>query len=388
MSVYHIGEIQSSGTFEYGLLFSFWGENENFGGCEVIVDYVQQFKGIHIGIHEYFLDLGYPFVHFAFTLAHYAFPFVGPVGSNAFFCNVVHTAGPDLHFYPYTRLAHHCTVQGLITIVFGLFYPIPETVFTIVVFICDCRKYGIALASFGFDIFGSGLEYDSHSIQVENLLESHILGPHLVPDGIWRLDPLADFIVYVHLVQYLTDFLDEIVYLLLLVVGVAVDFGLDFIESLRLLVAQPDVFHFGFYAVESKPVGEGNEDEHSLSENLVPLVFRHIFYGAAIVQTVSQLYQYHTHVIIECEENTLEIFRLNALDLGLVFIVENRLDFGETVNKGGDFVPEEVAYILYSIVGVLHDIVQKRSNNGFAAQTNFIHDYCRDFNRVYDIWFT
>ena len=149
-----------------------------------------------------------------------------------------------------------------------------------------------------------------------------------MPDGIWRLDPLADFIVYVHLVQYLTDFLDEIVYLLLLVVGVAVDFGLDFIEGLRLLVAQPDVFHLGFYAVESKPVGEGNEDEHSLSENLVPLVLRHIFYGAAIVQTVGQLYQDHTHVIIECQENTLEIFRLNALDLGLVFIVENRLDFG------------------------------------------------------------
>ena len=117
-------------------------------------------------------------------------------------------------------------------------------------------------------------------------------------------------------------------------------------------------------------------------------MLRHIFYGAAIVQTVGQLYQDHTHVIIECQENTLEIFRLNALDLGLVFIVEDCLDFGETVNKGGDFVPEEVAYILHCVVSVLHNIVQKRSNNGFAAQTNFIHYYFRDFNRVYDIWFT
>ena len=65
-----------------------------------------------------------------------------------------------------------------------------------------------------------------------------------MPDGVRGLHPLPDLVVYVHTVEELAYGADELVDLLLLVTDVAVDFRLNLIERLRLLVAEPDVLHF------------------------------------------------------------------------------------------------------------------------------------------------
>ena len=102
----------------------------------------------------------------------------------------------------------------------------------------------------------------------------------------------------------------EFVNAFLLVGHVPVDLGADVVIGIRLLVPQPDVFHFRLHLVQSKPVGQRYEYEHGFAQNLVTLVFRHEFDGAAVVQAVRQLYQHDTYVVVESQEDTLEILGL------------------------------------------------------------------------------
>ena len=158
-----------------------------------------------------------------------------------------------------------------------------------------------------------------------------------MPDGVRRLHALLDFEIETGIVKRLADRFYEFVNALFLVGHVAVYLGADVVIGIRLLVTQPDVLHLGLDLIETEPVRQRNENEHGLAQNLVALVFRHEFDGAAIVQTVSEFDQYHADIIIESQENTFEILRLEALRVAgiivlLVLIVEHVLDFRQTVD--------------------------------------------------------
>ena len=43
---------------------------------------------------------------------------------------------------------------------------------------------------------------DSDGENIEDLLKLHILGFHLLPDGIWCFDPGLDFMLYSHPVEF------------------------------------------------------------------------------------------------------------------------------------------------------------------------------------------
>ena len=136
-----------------------------------------------------------------------------------------------------------------------------------------------------------------------------------------------------------------------------------------------------------------NENEHGLAQNLVALVFRHEFDGAAIVQTVSELDQYHADIIIESQENTFEILRLEALRVAgiivlLVLIVEHVLDFRQTVDERRDLVPEQMLDIIHGVIRVFHHVVQQCRRYGLVTQSDIIDHNLGDGDRVQDIRFS
>ena len=133
-----IGEIQGSSSLLDGFLLSFRSKDHYVCLNQVIMNQIQQFKGIDVWVYKDILDLGYPFVHLAFILLGKSILFIGPVGSYAFFSNIVHPLGADLHLYPYACVAHKCTVESFIAIVLWIFYPVPDTVSLVLVNACDC----------------------------------------------------------------------------------------------------------------------------------------------------------------------------------------------------------------------------------------------------------
>ena len=104
-------------------------------------------------------------------------------------------------------------------------------------------------------VCGSRIEDDSHGIEVVDLLEGYLLGNHLVPDGVRCLYPLLYLEIETCLFEGIADRTYEFVNAFLLVGHVPVDLGTDVVIGIRLLVPQPDVFHFGLHLVQSEPVG-------------------------------------------------------------------------------------------------------------------------------------
>ena len=104
------------------------------------------------------------------------------------------------------------------------------------------------------------------------------------------------------------------------------------------------------------------------------------------MQTVCKLDQNHPYVIIECQEDTLEVFGLHALLLGFVFIVEYGLDLCKTFHECRHFVTEELSEVVDCVVSVFDHVMQQCGYDRFVTKPD-IADY--DFsnsNRMQDIW--
>ena len=137
-------------------------------------------------------------------------------------------------------------------------------------------------------------------------------------------------------------------------------------------------------------MGERNEYEHSLAEDLVPLVFRHELDCPAVVEPVREFDQHNPDIIIHCQENTLEILRLDAafllqVVLAAVLVVQHILDLGQTVDQRSDLRAEKISDVFYGVVRILHDIVQKSRHDRLVAQTDVIDHDVGDGNRMNDV---
>ena len=136
-------------------------------------------------------------------------------------------------------------------------------------------------------------------------------------------------------------------------------------------------------------MGKRHEDEHCLAEYLVPLVLGHVFYGAAVVESVGQLDEDDTDIVIEGKEDALEILGLDALCSGsaaFFLIFKHILDFGQAVDEGGNLVPEKIPDVFRGVGGVFHDIVQKCSGDGLAAKAYVSDHDSGDRYRMENIW--
>ena len=132
-------------------------------------------------------------------------------------------------------------------------------------------------------------------------------------------------------------------------------------------------------------MGKGNEDEHRFTQNLVPFMLRHVFNCPAIVQAVSKFDQHNPYIIVESKKDTLEILRLYALLLCLVFIVKDRFDLGKSIHEGSDLVSEKIPDIIDRVVGIFNHIMQQGGYNGFITKADIAdHNLC-NCNRMQDI---
>ena len=373
-----VGEIQGRGALGQTALFSARSKDIYICGNEVVMDDIQQFQGIHVRVHQDFLDAVQPGIHLVVSFAHDAVFLVRPVGGDAFFGNVVHAAGPDLNFHPHTGSAQKCAVKGLVTIGFGMLHPVPQPLRHIAVQARDDGEDMITLVSLAFGRMGIRVKDDADGIQVIHLFKTHTLGLHLLPDGVGGFDALFDFVMETGLLQGGLNRQHEFGHFPASSRYFAVYAGLDIAVGIRFLVFEPDILQFTLDAVKTQAMGQRDEDEHGLRENLVPLVLRHMLDGAAVVQTVCQLDENHPHVIVQGKENALEILGLETLlanvrSTGLLLRIQHVLDLGKTVHQGGDLVSEALPDVFYGIVRIFHHIVQKGGRYRLVTQADVVH---------------
>ena len=193
-AVYQVGKIQGGAAVDYGLLFPLWGKDDYVGGNQIGVNDVQQFERIDVLTAQNLLYALQPPVHFGIVFRTVAVLLVHPVRGNSLFGDVIHPSRTDLDFDPDASPAHQRAMERLVTVGLRVQHPVAETPRQLRVNACQYGQYGIGIHPFGIDVpFHRRLVYDPDSIYVVNLFERHVLGLHLVPDGIRRLYPLLEF---------------------------------------------------------------------------------------------------------------------------------------------------------------------------------------------------
>ena len=350
------------------------------------MELVEELHRVDIGVFEDFPYLLEPVVDLA-VFAAQAGILVEPVGGDAALGDGIHPFAADLHFDPVAAVAHHGQVQGFVAVALGLVHPVAVAVGLVGVQARDHREDGPALLPFAGT--GFGREDDAYRVDVEDLFEGDVLGGHLLPDRVGGLQALEDGVLETGLVEFGPDGGDEIVDL-----GAAlrVDPAQLFLNRRvggGFTVLEPDVLHLRLDAVQAKAVGQRDEEEHRLAENLVPLILRHELDGSHVVEPVGQLDQDDAHVVVEGHQDTPEVFGLEAHAvrqvLVLVVVVQGCLDLGQTVDQRCDLLAEETFDVLHREVSVFHYVVEQGGADGLAAQTDFVDDDLGHGDRVQDI---
>ena len=254
-------------------------------------------------------------------------------------------------------------MQSLVSVALRGVDPVTHSVRLVVVHAGDDREYMVAPVSLSFVRLRILVKYDAYSIEVIDLIERNAFGVHLLPYRIWSLDSFLYLELETGFLQRGVNRCHELVNFLVFVKYGTVDLGSDFIKCLRLFVAEPDIFHFRFDSIQTETMGKRNEDEHCLAENLVSLMLRHELDRPAVVETVSQLDQHNTDIVVQGKQDAFEVLRLHALLFSLILVVENGLDLCQTFNEGSYLFTEEVAQVINCIISILHNIVQEGGND-------------------------
>ena len=195
-------KVQCRTVLRHGLDFALRGKDKYLGCKQIELDGVEEVHSVRLWVVEDFLDGAKPLFQFAFVLLSRAI-LVFPMSGKALFGNVVHAFASDLHLYPLSLVTHEGNVKCLITIRFRMVHPVAQAVGVWLVYLR--QRYVDAETFAGFFFEFAWFEDDAYGQDVENFFERDMLGLHLVPDRIRRLDASQDAVLDTHLVQLGTD---------------------------------------------------------------------------------------------------------------------------------------------------------------------------------------
>ena len=158
---------------------------------------------------------------------------------------------------------------------------------------------------------------------------------------------------------------------------------LDLPVLFRVLVAETQVLQCLFDAVQSQAVSQRGIDVERLAGYLVLLVGQLAPQGAHVVQAVAYLDEDDAYVLAHGEQQFLE-----GLGLYRSLVTEDTTRYlGESIHDLGYLVAEDVAYVLYGVVGILHHVMEQGTANAGAAQSDFLTGYLSHGDGVHDVGF-
>src|SRR5436190_6489200 len=106
------------------------------------------------------------------------------MGSIAVLCQIVHPGCSNLHFNPFSGWPHNGGMKTLITIAFRRTDPIPQSLGTWMIDICDDA---VDLPAIRFFLLIGRINNNADRKQIVDLFESHVFCPHFIIDAEYRL---------------------------------------------------------------------------------------------------------------------------------------------------------------------------------------------------------
>ena len=272
-------------------------------------------------------------------------------------------------------------MQSLVAVRFGMVHPVAQTVGMALVNLADCHVNLEAVV----DLLFRRLRPvdDPYGKNIIDLLEGDVLVLHLVPDGIRALHARLDFIPESHLVKFGTDRSRELCEKRVTLRLRGSQFLLDGGVCVRMLIAETEVFQFGLDLVQSQPVGKRRIDIERLTRYLVLLVGRLGSKCTHIVQPVAYLDEDDTDVVAHRQQQLLEVLGL----CGSLLAEDAAGNLCQSVDNLRYLRSENVLYVLDSIVGIFHHVVQQGRTDARCPESHLLTGNLGDGNGVHDIRF-
>ena len=137
------------------------------------------------------------------------------------------------------------------------------------------------------------------------------------------------------------------------------------IIDFRLQIFQCQVIQLNLYFGNTKTLGNGRINVHSLPRLFLLLLRTHIFQRSHVVQTVGQLDQNNTDILRHGQEHLTEIL---CLLIHLVCGIAQLTQLGNAIYQKRHLIAELPCHILGGHGGILHHIMKKARCNTFLIK--------------------
>ena len=246
----------------------------------------------------------------------------------------------------------------------------------------DAAAGGVNLEALGDLVLRPvAVEDDAHGQNVVYLFEGDVLVLHLAPDAVGRLDACLYLVVEASFVEALADGCSELAEDLVQVGVHVCQLLSDGAVFVGVFVTETEVLKFFLHLVQAEAMCQWCIDVERLAGNLVLLAGQLAAKGAHVMEAVGNLDEDDADVVAHGKEELLEGLGL----CGRLVSEDSARDFGQPVHDFGNLGAEDVLYVLYRIVCVLHYIMQQRGADAGAAQSDFLAGYLRHGYGVHDI---
>ncbi len=195
------------------------------------------------------------------------YPLVRPVGRHTVLGDAVHPLGPDLNLHTGSGSVTYSDMEGFVSVLLGICYPISQTVGIGSVFFCN---YRIGLPAHLLLLLRGTVDYYADGQYVVNLLESDALLLHLPEDGICRLGAALQPGIYPCTLKFLLQgFYESTCELHPVRFGGPEHIG-DLPVFLGLRTLEIDIFQLALYLIKPQLMGKRHIEEYGLRN--LPLV--------------------------------------------------------------------------------------------------------------------
>ena len=229
----------------------------------------QKLHSIAGGIVQNFTHTVKPALIYILLIAN---PLILPVSGKTALGNFIHAFGTNLYLNEPSFGSYDRGMQGFIAIRLGHSDPILQSLGDRRMNIGDDA---ICLPAHHAFLLGRHIQDDTHGKQIINLLERHLFGTQFIVDRLYRLRPPEDAVRHAQFIQFLPEWCDKFVDILLSAALCFLQFTGNFEIMLRICYLHTQIQELCTKCIESESMRQRCIDIAGFSGNFELLVLRH-----------------------------------------------------------------------------------------------------------------
>ena len=225
------------------------------------------------------------------------------------------------------------------------------------------------------------LHQDTHSHQIEDLIEGLAAHDHLLVDRVVALRTATHRPLRARATQILFDLVDDISQVFFALGRPLRDEAVDLLVDLRVQRLERQLLKLPLHHVHAKAMSQGRVDLQRLLRLLCRRLGGHEPPRTGIMQAVAELDEQHTDIAAHRDKHLAQ-----GLGLGSGAVV-HLIELGDAINEVGDCLAILGSELLKRVVRVLDRVMQQRCDKRRGRHAH-LRQNGRNGNRMGDIRFT